>query len=710
MRTKFSIIILLLLFTHALACQEYEWTQVNPWRYQDLIVVNFFDNEIYFFDRCANELLFLDEELEVDSSVYFGDDYNISRFIKFDEFGFAIASTESFQSFIFRYDNNFNVLEQDLVQSTISGFYRLTDKLLVISLVGDHSVYSFIEPSSGEELFSYTCDSGLLLLDICVGDGLSYLNLGEKVIVVDESIGIVDSFEVDFKINDIEIYSDNSLSVAGSSKFIYILSQDNYSKIDSIETLGLGIPILPDEIFSHRYIDQRIYVSSNFKMEYSDNNGDSWTDVDVEKDKFIRNNVQFDFSNDKYLFWRSVFGIEGFNLQDESLRSFNALPLDKLNSISILNDSTIIAINGSLNSNYREVWKSIDFGISWYKVTEWNLGGNFVFGFSYDVNIEAAAIHYSPVDSFVYYSDYLGTNWVRVSDDKMAAVQDAFISNSGDFGLVTEEYIFVREEGKDEWSEKYSFEPNNYLLSVKDNLTNNWIVGFDKIDSSCIIFQYDDNTGLSEPIFINGINVRYLNYDSNDEGDLFVSTGEELVKIDAESLEIEYDCAELSNVEVLNYHNESSIVLIMNDSLYFTETGCEKSELKLLKSNSKIGDYYFSGGRDFFNSEGNWLNIDGTVMWVYREPLDDGYIPTDIQDTKSYVNNQWIHAFPNPTDGMVYFQGGLEVDSYRVYSIDGILLKSEKSSEVNVSELVTGVYFIVLNTTEGIRFAKVVKS
>ena len=708
MRTEL-LLITMLLFTHALVAQEREWTQVNGWRYQNVFIPNYYDEDIYIFDKCENELLFLDQELEVENSVKFGEDYWISTFVKFDEFSFAFASTDSYQSFIFRYDENYNVLDQDLVQFSLIGIYRLKDLLLLVKLEGDQYVCSFIEPSSGEEIFSYSVEPDLILIDICVGEELSYLNLGEKVIAFDESIGIVDSFEMNFKINDVEVYSENSISVAGNSKLIYILSLDDYSKIDSIETTGLGIPILPDEVFSHKYLDQRIYVSSTLQMEYSDDGGVTWFAMDIDKDQYIRNHINFSFSNGKYLFWEGKFGIEGFNLTDKSLKSFNALKLDRIGSIAMVNDSTIIATNGSFNSTYREVWKSVDFGLTWYKATEWDLGGYSALGFSYDVNVESEAIHYSPVDSLVYYSDYLGIEWEEVSPEKIVDVKDAFITNSGDYGLVTDEFILVREKDDSEWAEEYSFEANNYSFLVKDNLVNNWIVGFDKIDSSCIIFQYADGNGLSEPIYVTDVNVQYLNFNSNVQGDLHVSTGKKLLKIDAASLEIEEECSELSNFEVLDYRNQDSIILIHNDSLFITETGCGKSELQPLKGYGKVDEYYLSGGLDFFNSKWEWLHIVGKAMFVYRDPLDEDYISTDIARAEHITDNLWIDVFPNPTDGLLYFQGGLDVKSYKIYSIDGMLVKSIETSQVNISDLSAGTYFLVVDSSEGVRYSKVVK-
>ncbi len=72
------------------------------------------------------------------------------------------------------------------------------------------------------------------------------------------------------------------------------------------------------------------------------------------------------------------------------------------------------------------------------------------------------------------------------------------------------------------------------------------------------------------------------------------------------------------------------------------------------------------------------------------------------------VNN--LSVYPNPTTGMLYFDGDLRVSQVNVYSILGALKKTIEGPElkqINLEELQTGLYIISLTTESGIINRKV---
>ena len=72
------------------------------------------------------------------------------------------------------------------------------------------------------------------------------------------------------------------------------------------------------------------------------------------------------------------------------------------------------------------------------------------------------------------------------------------------------------------------------------------------------------------------------------------------------------------------------------------------------------------------------------------------------------LNN--LSVYPNPTTGMLYFDGDLRVSQVHVYSILGALKKSIEGPElkqINLEELQTGLYIISLTTESGILNRKV---
>jgi hypothetical protein len=63
-------------------------------------------------------------------------------------------------------------------------------------------------------------------------------------------------------------------------------------------------------------------------------------------------------------------------------------------------------------------------------------------------------------------------------------------------------------------------------------------------------------------------------------------------------------------------------------------------------------------------------------------------------------NQEDIRIYPNPTNGMIYIQTATGASTeFRLYSVEGRLLKNGNGSEVNLSEYAKGVYFLKINDT-----------
>ena len=57
-----------------------------------------------------------------------------------------------------------------------------------------------------------------------------------------------------------------------------------------------------------------------------------------------------------------------------------------------------------------------------------------------------------------------------------------------------------------------------------------------------------------------------------------------------------------------------------------------------------------------------------------------------------------IRIYPNPTNGMIYIQTATNTPTdFRLYSVEGRLLKNGSSTEVDLSGYAKGVYFLKVN-------------
>ena len=99
---------------------------------------------------------------------------------------------------------------------------------------------------------------------------------------------------------------------------------------------------------------------------------------------------------------------------------------------------------------------------------------------------------------------------------------------------------------------------------------------------------------------------------------------------------------------------------------------------------------------------------------IYNDVL---YIAEDFKISKVElpalsVNNpdlEKIVAYPNPTSDFIQISGLRNLVDYAIYSISGGILRTgvvEKNQKIDVQNLVDGTYFLILDSTEVIKFVK----
>jgi len=62
-----------------------------------------------------------------------------------------------------------------------------------------------------------------------------------------------------------------------------------------------------------------------------------------------------------------------------------------------------------------------------------------------------------------------------------------------------------------------------------------------------------------------------------------------------------------------------------------------------------------------------------------------------------------INVYPNPASNMIYFSNQKEIQSLRIYSIQGqeVKLNMISKNSLNISELASGIYTIIITDIDG---------
>ena len=98
----------------------------------------------------------------------------------------------------------------------------------------------------------------------------------------------------------------------------------------------------------------------------------------------------------------------------------------------------------------------------------------------------------------------------------------------------------------------------------------------------------------------------------------------------------------------------------------------------------------------YFNEEIAIMNADRLELKYFIDPTELNNIPH---------KTGWLKIHPNPSDGLFYISTeDYHVESWEVYSINGVLIKKEQSSYrtgiVDLTPLPDGVYIIIVKTTD----------
>jgi len=95
---------------------------------------------------------------------------------------------------------------------------------------------------------------------------------------------------------------------------------------------------------------------------------------------------------------------------------------------------------------------------------------------------------------------------------------------------------------------------------------------------------------------------------------------------------------------------------------------------------------------------------------LFAEKLDTSEFYFFIQETSNVINieKQSLTLFPNPSDGKLYLESPIEINSLKLYDSHGklVLKLNPNMREFDFIDLNGGNYFILVNESIGLRFIK----
>jgi len=103
------------------------------------------------------------------------------------------------------------------------------------------------------------------------------------------------------------------------------------------------------------------------------------------------------------------------------------------------------------------------------------------------------------------------------------------------------------------------------------------------------------------------------------------------------------------------------------------------------------------------------LNVNSTAGNIVRlyeiEVYGKEFNTLSINENNSYVHQFTI--YPNPTSSLIYIKGENDVESIVVFDLNAkVLLRSQGSKNIDVSQLPVGTYIISVNSKETFKFIK----
>ena len=132
------------------------------------------------------------------------------------------------------------------------------------------------------------------------------------------------------------------------------------------------------------------------------------------------------------------------------------------------------------------------------------------------------------------------------------------------------------------------------------------------------------------------------------------------------------------------------------------------TNLVLLKSDGsqQLQDIASIGKWVYLGDDLQLLSHNGEVL--AQEPLMSirkiTFTESSVPSSTENITSAHIVIYPNPTQDVLIING-IEVQVLRVFDLQGHLLKTEKGTQINVSNLSEGIYLLQLGT-QVVRFIK----
>lgn len=98
-----------------------------------------------------------------------------------------------------------------------------------------------------------------------------------------------------------------------------------------------------------------------------------------------------------------------------------------------------------------------------------------------------------------------------------------------------------------------------------------------------------------------------------------------------------------------------------------------------------------------------------TIIWHFLEGYDHGYLFGPLS-TNELEKDLSIKVYPNPASSIVAISSEGEIENVTIYSTNGaVVLKSGKYETIDISSLEAGIYFVFVQTNNGIQTVKIQK-
>jgi hypothetical protein len=98
-------------------------------------------------------------------------------------------------------------------------------------------------------------------------------------------------------------------------------------------------------------------------------------------------------------------------------------------------------------------------------------------------------------------------------------------------------------------------------------------------------------------------------------------------------------------------------------------------------------------------STGSWFAFDNLYLSVSNDVLSAA--AADVP--------QKALVYPNPVENILYIKNSLDLKSINVYNHLGQLVLQSKEATIDVSQLSKGMYFLQINTGQGIETKRIIK-